>query len=262
MYYTKATEPPMFKVFHYLIFFTVTLFGLIFTYTTNFSQSIYEQNISNFYSYATTSNYNNFNVNSESDFILLENEKKEDTVLFSEMTKSEIYNFQNEIKQNIKNYENNQNNYSSYVELQKQLKNSQYALDNNEYLYPYSQRDLDTVAYAIYREAGSWWLEDRHRDLVGCVVRNRKNQGGINSNLNNPSYGDIISEEGQYPYNSSDVNVEVIPDYCYESAIRVLEYKVDCPDSIIWQATFKQGSGVYEKFYDDVLGTTTYFCKK
>lgn len=266
--YTKAVEPPMVKGFHYLIFFTITLIGLVVTFQIKNNINYNYLNVGEFYLRTTVeSNFNfvkNTKNNFQSEFNLIEPmvEDVEIDSNFSEMTKSEIISYQNFIKNSIQEYESSNNSIYTYIDLQKQLKNSQYALDNNEYLYPYSENDLNIVAYVIYREAGSSWLSDRHRDLVGCVVKNRKEQNGINQDLNNPSYADIINEEGQYPYKSTNVNPDVIPDYCYESAIRVLENKVDCPNSIIWQATFKQGSKVYEQYTDDILGTTTYFCKR
>lgn len=277
--YTKTTEktaePPMVKYFQYLILFTITLFSLVIVYQTNNKlvlekslENTLENTIGEFY-LSTLNSFNYFknnkkniqkyNVDNNIAFYSLENDEE---VHFSEMTKSEIYKYQEELKKELENYKNGDIVSVEYINLQKSLEDSQYILDNEEYKYPYSQIDLDTIAYAIYREAGSSWLSNRHRDLVGCVVKNRKEQGGINQNLINPTYADILDEEGQYPYKSSSINPEVIPDYCYESAIRVLENKVNCPSSIVWQATFKQGSGVYEKFYDNILGTTTFFCER
>lgn len=264
----KSAEPPNVKYYQYFILFMITILSMFFIAqsTNNSNYFISKNSFGGGYLSALNVKNKPFKVNQTNNLegivvFNLEDNDYTSEKSFSEMTKSEIYEYQDSIKYKIENYEE-LNLASNYVDLQKQLENSQYILENGKYKYPYSQTDLNTVAYAIYREAGSYWLKDRHRDLVGCVIRNRKNQGGINQDLTNPSYEDILDEEGQYPYKAKDVNTEVIPDYCYESAVRVLEYKVDCPDSIIWQATFKQGSGVYEKFYDDVLGTTTYFCKK
>lgn len=294
MYKTDTAKPPMVKYYRYFILFLITCFSLCFCcYNTNNTYSFGEF-VEDFY--YRTSIRNNFNPvitrsaggnNTETEIRIAESNiveadptesdgivafsEIEDTEesIFASMTKSEIYDYQKVLRENLAEWENNQNtevqsrsvNFA-YLDLTEQLEESEIALSSGNYLYPYSQQDLDTVAYAIYREAGSYWLTNRHRDLVGCVVRNRRNQGGINQDLKNPSYADILNEEGQYPYKSWDIDTSVIPDYCYESAVRVLEYKVECPDNVVWQATFEQGSGTYDKIYDKTLNTTTYFCER
>lgn len=290
MYKTETAKPPMVKYYRYFMLFLVTCFSLCFcchntSNTYSFGEFVedfyYRTSVKNNFNPVTARNIGENNIDiaevnvteanfTESDGIVVFSEV-EDTEenIFASMTKSEIYDYQRVLRENLVEWENNQNTETqscsvnfAYLDLTEQLEESEIALSSGNYLYPYSQKDLDIVAYVIYREAGSRWLTNRHRDLVGCVVRNRRNQGGINQNLTNPSYADILNEEGQYPYKSWDVDTSVIPDYCYKSAIRVLEYKVECPDNIVWQATFKQGSETYEKFYDKTLDTTTYFCKR
>ena len=147
-----------------------------------------------------------------------------------------------------------------YKELDNQLQKCYTVLEEGSYLYPYTEEDYNLLAYAIQREAGSSYMLDEHRDMVGMVIINRRNQGGINKDLTNPTIADIINQVGQYPYKSWDFNANAIQPYCYESARRCLEGEVSCPSNVIWQATFEQGDGVYKSYTYSESGNTTYIC--
>ena len=118
----------------------------------------------------------------------------------------------------------------------------------------------ELLASAIYREAGSNEFTDRHQQLVGQVIINRCNS----SEFPNTIYGVLTQEEptrqyGDYESILANVgNRDLIPQRCYDNALIVLNGEVECPDNIVWQANFKQGSGVYEKFKTSY--GTTYFC--
>ena len=179
----------------------------------------------------------------------------------SNMTKSEILEREEELSIFIQGFEAfDLTDNPLYDELKKSLDECYTVIAEGTYLYPYTYTDRDLLAYIIYREAGSSWITDEHRDGVGIVVLNRRNQGGINKDLDNPTIADILNEPGQYPYKSWNFDASVIPSYCYESAERVLEHVTEWPENVIWQATFKQGDGVYKSFYVPKSGTTTYFC--
>lgn len=142
------------------------------------------------------------------------------------------------------------------------------ALKKGHYKNPYSDEDHVLLAYAIMREQGDDRNSDECQQLVGCVIMNRKAMGGINGNLRFPSIKDIINEEGQYHFaimknhnvNINTIDQSIITERCYENARKVLEGEVSCPSNVVFQATFKQGSGVYKSFYNEGYGTTTYFC--
>ena len=142
------------------------------------------------------------------------------------------------------------------------------ALKKGHYKNPYSNEDHTLLAYAIMREQGDDRNSDECQQLVGCVIMNRKAMGGINGNLHSPSIKDIINEEGQYHFaimknhnvNINTIDTSIITNRCYENARKVLEGEVSCPSNVVFQATFKQGSGVYKSFYNEGYGTTTYFC--
>ena len=146
-------------------------------------------------------------------------------------------------------------------------------LDNGNYLYPYSEEDYLLLAYMIEIEAGSSFITDEEQCLVANVIINRRNQGGINKRLTNPTIKDIINEVGQYGicrYNKdlgkntfyvdiNTVDLSVVSNRCKENARKVLEGEFTCPKKVVFQALFPQGE-IYKTFYHKELDNTTYFC--
>lgn len=130
------------------------------------------------------------------------------------------------------------------------------AMENNMYLYPYSDDDLNLLAYMINVEAGSSYCSDEEQQLVGCVLMNRVAHGGINGNISNPTLTKIINERGQYAIaikrgyniNINTISIKNVPSRCIRNAAVVLEHGIDCPSNVMFQAMFKQGSGVYKSF--------------
>ena len=121
----------------------------------------------------------------------------------------------------------------------------------------YTHSDLILLARLIDREAGSSWLTDEHQQLVGAVVLNR-----VKSESFPNSIQDVIYQKGQYScINSSRWNEEP-SERALINAQKVLEGKVFCPDNVVFQAEFKQGSGVYKVFYNKHTNSNTYFCYK
>ena len=53
-------------------------------------------------------------------------------------------------------------------------------------------------------------------------------------------------------------NRDIVSQRCYDNALAVLNGEVECPDNIVWQANFKQGSGVYEEIHTSY--SVSYFC--
>ena len=119
----------------------------------------------------------------------------------------------------------------------------------------YTQEDLEWLALAIYREAGCNWLSDLHQLLVGNVVLNRV----ASSEFPNTIKG-VLTQRGQYPWASNPYSSGTPTERCYENARRLLNGERFCPSNVVFQAQFRQGSGVYLSIYDGVLKTTTYFC--
>lgn len=187
---------------------------------------------------------------------------------FTQMTKSEILSYINFLE----NYKE-RHKYNDFLRLHSDIninmpefvamdlyKQAIEVLEDENYLYPYSDEDLKMMAYAIYREHGDSNSSDEVQKLVGCVILNRVNNGGIGGRLEDPSVADIINEAGQYPYKTWEANFSVIPQRCYDNAKAVLEHEYEIPENVLFQAAFKQGTGVYKVIDNPTFGNKTYFC--
>lgn len=105
------------------------------------------------------------------------------------------------------------------------------------------------LARLVYAEAGG--ESDEHQQAVASVVLNR-----MNSDKFPDSIDEVIYQRNPLQYACiEDGNIDKIPD---ERAIKNAYYIWDngsiLPDNVLYQAEFKQGSGVYKK-----IGNT-YFC--
>lgn len=105
------------------------------------------------------------------------------------------------------------------------------------------------LARLVYAEAGS--ESDEHQQSVASVVLNR-----MNSDKFPDSIDEVIYQRNPLQYACiEDGNIDKIPD---ERAIKNAYYIWDngsiLPDNVLYQAEFKQGSGVYKQ-----IGNT-YFC--
>lgn len=248
------------ETFILFVFLLLCIFiGLIYSFSGQATKAYaYERDINSYSTFNdSVDSYANYISDLETYINEIENSLNFD---FSIMKKTEILDKIENLKtiticmQNL-GLENSQ----LYLDIKNKLNECYDILENKTYLYPYTYDDYNLLAYVIMREAGDSSLLDEHRDLVGLVVLNRLNNNGINGDLMSPTIADIINEPGQYPYKSSDINISNIPDYCYESAKRVLEHEVSCPSNVMYQGNFIQGSGIYNKFYSEIYGWT-YFC--
>lgn len=125
----------------------------------------------------------------------------------------------------------------------------------------YTEDDVYALAVVIYREAGSDYLSDEHRALVGCVVMNRVQSSAFPNTIRG-----VLTQYGQYQglwqngvcfpagTNTSSNAVK----RAYRIAREVLEGKWTCPSNVVFQANFPQGSGTYRTMQGG--GTVTYFC--
>jgi hypothetical protein len=113
------------------------------------------------------------------------------------------------------------------------------------------EKELEMLAHLIGGEAGADWCKDEMLYYVGSVVLNR---------VNSPYFPDtiegVIFQKGQYAC-TWDGNYNRTPsERCYRIAEELLKYGSVLPDNVVFQAEFKQGSGVYEKVQN------MYFCYK
>ncbi len=119
-----------------------------------------------------------------------------------------------------------------------------------------SFQDLFLLSKIITSEAGSERLSNEWRMCVGEVVLNR---------VASPEFPDtveeVIMQEGQY----AGVNTDEFIYYLNPTgdsvnvALRLLQGERLMEPWVVFQANFKQGSGVYARYYDSLYGYT-YFC--
>lgn len=124
----------------------------------------------------------------------------------------------------------------------------------------WTEYDLDLLAAVIFYEAGSDCCTDERQQLVGQVVINRMNDSRFPDTI----YGVITDTKYCVQYSTADDvvanagNHNIIPQRCYDNALVILNGEIDCPTDVIFQANFKQGTGVYKTFKTPY--STTYFC--
>lgn len=127
-------------------------------------------------------------------------------------------------------------------------------VEPEEDVLSYSDDDLYYLAAAVCREAGG--QSEEIQLLVANVIINR-----VNSTLYpNTIYG-VLTQKSQYgtmwKYGVSFPSwaTESIKAQCYSVAKRILDGERYCPDSVLFQAEFIQGSRVYKYFEEGY-----YFC--
>lgn len=121
--------------------------------------------------------------------------------------------------------------------------------------------DRDILATVMYNEAGHG-CSDRHMELVGGACWNRVHHDAFPNDIYS-----VVVQKGQYHPAYADPNsyyskraredTEVWAK-CQELAAKVMHGEVDIDPNVVFQANFKQGSGVYETHYTSY--STTYFC--
>ena len=116
--------------------------------------------------------------------------------------------------------------------------------------------ELWLLAKIIYAEAGSVWLPMDWKMSVGEVVLNR---------MASPEFPDtmreVLEQPGQYYGKSNPYFDSLLPSpECARAALRLLEgERVLGEASVVFQANFPQGGGVFRELQDQWLGST-YLC--
>lgn len=109
----------------------------------------------------------------------------------------------------------------------------------------YTEDDLFYLAAAVCREAGG--ESEEIQLLVANVIINRVNS----SHYPNTIY-EVLTQYKQYgtmwKYGISfpDWADEKVKEQCYSVAQRILEGERYCPENVLFQAEFQQGSGIYK----------------
>ena len=113
----------------------------------------------------------------------------------------------------------------------------------------YTQEDINLLAEVIYHE--NWHTDKDHLAAyyTGAVVMNRVHSKDWPNTIK-----EVVYQRGQYAV-TKQLYTEELPEECYEMAERILRDGTDdVPENVIFQATFRQGSGTWKK-----VGTD-YFC--
>ena len=119
-----------------------------------------------------------------------------------------------------------------------------------------SYDDLLLLSNMITWEAGSSWLSTEWKMSVGEVLLNR---------VASPEFPDTLSgciyQPGQYQNATTSAFANTYPyEECVRIAARLLNgERIINEPSVVFQANFRQGSGVYKVLTDDYLGST-YLC--
>lgn len=113
---------------------------------------------------------------------------------------------------------------------------------------PYTE-DIELLAEVMYHE--NWHTDKEHLAAyyTGAVVLNRVKHKWFPNTVKG-----VLYQKGQYSTTKKFYTKE-LPQECYEMARDLLKYGApDVPETVIWQAMFKQGKGVWRKV------NTDYFC--
>ena len=126
-------------------------------------------------------------------------------------------------------------------------------------LYPsdlggYSEEDLYWLSRVINAEAGSEWLADSFQQDVGSVVLNRTKDARYPNAIK-----DVIFQKGQYECVQNGKIYDEPNAKSIANAKNILRNGSTLPSGVVGQSQFVQGE-IYSKYFDPVLGTTTYFC--
>lgn len=133
-------------------------------------------------------------------------------------------------------------------------------VEEASFLWYTELEDVKILANVIYPESNN--CTDRHQQLVGAVIMNRKNSEKFPNTIR-----EVITQENQY----NPSYVENLPDYmtasdemkrCFKNAVIAYRGLVECPNNVLFQSNYPElGHGYYEVIYVDTthFKSTTYF---
>jgi len=117
---------------------------------------------------------------------------------------------------------------------------------------PYTDEDLYILSHIISAEAGNC-SEDMMLS-VGSVVLNRVQDDRFPDTIE-----EVVFQQGQYSPTWNGAYYAEPTEAACEVAKTLLEEGPTIDPSVVWQAEFPQGQGVYDTI-DSPWGTTMYFC--
>ena len=157
---------------------------------------------------------------------------------------------------------------SVYVQAAKSTwQEAQAAIQGYWKLARYTDEDIRILATTVYYEAGG--TTEQLREYVAQVVLNRV----ADSRFPDTIYG-VVTQRGQYSGNYATASAtQAIKDKdarngtynwqtCVTSAKKAMMGQVDMPSNVIFQANFKQGTGVWKAIYfnSGYFASTSYYC--
>ena len=116
----------------------------------------------------------------------------------------------------------------------------------------YSDEDLYVLSHIISAEAGN--CSEDMMISVGSVVLNRVADDRFPDTIY-----EVVFQEGQYSPTWNGSYYAEPTEGAVEVAERLLTEGSQIDASVVWQAEFPQGNGVYDTI-DSPWGTTMYFC--
>lgn len=116
----------------------------------------------------------------------------------------------------------------------------------------YTEDDLYVLSHIISAEAGNC-SEDMMLS-VGSVVLNRVTDDRFPDTIS-----EVVFQEGQYSPTWDGAYYNEPTEAAQKVAKRLLEEGSAIDASVVWQAEFPQGNGVYDTI-ESPFGTTMYFC--
>lgn len=116
----------------------------------------------------------------------------------------------------------------------------------------YSENDLYILSHIISAESGN--CSEEMMIAVGSVVLNRVADERFPDNIE-----DVVFQKGQYSPTWNGAYYNEPTDGAVEVAKMLLQDGSQLDASVVWQAEFRQGNGVY-KTIDSPWGTRMYFC--
>ena len=117
---------------------------------------------------------------------------------------------------------------------------------------PYTDEDLYILSHIISAEAGN--CSEDMMLAVGSVVLNRVQDDRFPDTIE-----EVVFQQGQYSPTWNGAYYAEPTEAACEVAKTLLEEGPTIDPSVVWQAEFPQGQGVYDTI-DSPWGTTMYFC--
>ena len=118
--------------------------------------------------------------------------------------------------------------------------------------YAYTDDDLYILSHIISAEAGNC-CEDMMLS-VGSVVLNRVSDDRFPNTI-----AEVVFQPGQYAPTWDGAYYNEPTEEAQKVAKRLLEEGSAIDSSVVWQAEFPQGNGIYDTI-DSPWGTVMYFC--